>query len=335
MGTVRRELHAIVIIVRSDQKLQLAAADAVTQSRHQGVVLVVGQRFRAEHARISRMHLQYMSSAEHLAHRQARRKARLATFLAILGSIAVAEHVAADLDIEVPTAQVGEVVADADLTRHVAETYAVARGGIAVTQLSVAVNVELQDMPSQDQPRAAAQTVAHLSGVRRHLLAREILAVAVVAPMVGIGHSVSAILVVGRHIDVALARERRAESALGIERTRTVIVPIGYGGGLEILGEQRRLIRTRRDRIVDIGLHGDRIGHIGHQREFLRRADARGVILRHLDLLGHLRRYGGRQAEQRYDICQSLHRQFILAILLLASSTMPSSAGEYPSATLW
>ena len=199
-------------------------------------------------------------------------------------------------------AQTASVISETDLSRHVAEQDLLTRSWITVAQLLVAEYIDLKHVAPHDQSGTAAHAVTHLRDARCNLLAQIVAAVAIVAPMVHVGHGIAAILVVSRDIYVGLARQGHTERTARIERTRTVVIPICDRRRTEILYQHRRLVRTRRNLILYIRLHGDRIGHVGYDGEFLRRLDHRHIILRHLHLLGHLRRRRHRQRRHQQYI---------------------------------
>ena len=172
-----------------------------------------------------------------------------------------------------------------------------------MAQTMVGSKINLQQTLANEKTGTTAYAVIHLHGVTRNLIAEQIMSRTVVAPMVDIGHSVATILVICCKVAIHLTRQRHAYCGTGIERTGTIIVPVGDCGRAELLGHKRGLERTGCNGIIHIGTHHHRVGHIGLNRQFLRSTDRRRIILRHLHLLLHLcLRDKGREQQQCYDI---------------------------------
>ena len=226
-----------------------------------------------------------MTSTKHLGYRS---RCGYVGLIEIAHIYSIEEIRAFSLDIEIPSAKVGKVITKTDLTSGTTELDLLARCRIAVAQTMVGSKINLQQTLADEKTGTTAYAVIHLHGVARNLFAEQIMSRTVVAPMVDIGHSIATILIICCDVTIHLARQRHADGCTGIERTGSIIVPVGDCSRAEVLGHKRGLERTGCDCIIHIGTHHHRIGHIGLDCELLRSANRRRVILRHLHLLLHL-----------------------------------------------
>ena len=175
--------------------------------------------------------------------------------------------------------------------------------------------------------RGDAGAVFHLHGIIvRHA---EIVADIGIAPfVVDIAGQIARRGILRRGVEVQHRIERITRADLQVEGQRAVELPVGYRGGTDRARRQRRAQRQRRNRIVDLGPHLRRIGHVGLHGQLRGALHTRHIGLRNLDLLFDLRRSQLRQRRhQQGGQYHFFHHQFSFAIRALASSTMPSSAG--------
>ena len=206
---------------------------------------------------------------------------------------------------------------------------------VAVQQAVLIAEIAFEQMVSEVLARGHSRTVFHPYRVVLHIEAVRNVGKATL--VVDVAQRIARIGILRGGIEVEHRIERIARTDLQVEGLRTVELPVGHRRGANRPRDERRLERKRRDGIVDFGAHLHRIGHVGGDGQLRSLLDAGYVGLGHLDLLLHLRhRRTGECRHQDDGQQQSLHlAQFSFSIRFFASSTMPSSAGEYPSATLW
>ena len=261
----------------------------------------------------------------------------------------VEEEASAHADLEIRALEVLEVIADPDIQARIAVIVhpprleiALAkvqpRGGpgpVAVEHPVVVGEFSLEHVPSEVFARGNARPVVH---PQRVVFAPEVvLDVGILSLVVHVTDQIARRGVLRRGVEVQHRIERITRTGLQVEGLRTVELPVGYRRRPDRARRERRLQRQRRNRIVDLGADARRVGHIRLDGQFGRASHTRHIGLGHFDLLLDLGRAHPRQRRQQQGGQQQFfHRQFFsFAIRSFASSTIPSSAGEYPSATLW
>lgn len=208
---------------------------------------------------------------------------------------------------------------------------------VAVQQAVLVADMSLEQVASQILAGSHARAVFHPERVILHIEA--VPDVGIAPLVVDVAQRIARIGILRGGVEVQHRIERIARTDLQIEGQRTVELPVGDRRRANRPRIESRLERQRRNRIVDFGAHLHRIGHVGFDGQLRGLLHLRDIGLGHLDLLLHLRhRRAGECRQQGDGQQQSLHlalAQFSFSIRFFASSTMPSSAGEYPSATLW
>ena len=272
----------------------------------------------------------------------------------VIGPRMVAEEQPVERDVEVEALHILEVVAETHLQGELAVVDL--RTGnrllhprahilmprsevdsVAVQQAVLVADVLLEQVASQILAGSHARAVFHPERVILHIEA--VPDVGIAPLVVDVAQRIARIGILRGGVEVQHRIERIARTDLQIEGQRTVELPVGDRRRANRPRIESRLERQRRNRIVDFGAHLHRIGHVGFDGQLRGLLHLRDIGLGHLDLLLHLRhRRAGECRQQGDGQQQSLHlalAQFSFSIRFFASSTMPSSAGEYPSATLW
>ena len=250
----------------------------------------------------------------------------------------VEKHAAPDGDFEIHAAQILEIVAEAHRDVRIAVIghrtgYGIGREvrrevhTVAVVYAVLVGEVALEHVAAEIFTRSGADTVEH---PRRIVLDAKVVPDLGIAPLVvDIAHHIPRPGVLARSIEIQHRIERVAHPGLEVERQRAVEFPVGYRRRADRPRGEGRLQRQRCDRIVDLGTHLHRVGHVGHDGEFRRPLHTRHIGLGHFDPFLDLRaRAPGQCRHQRGYKQHAFHRQFSFAIRSLASSTIPSSAGE-------
>ena len=247
-------------------------------------------------------------------------------------------EVAVQSDLEVQAAQVLEVVAEAEVDGRIAihhprpglegrDERRIGIQSVTVVYPVVVEEVALKHVPAQVLARGHTDAVGHPPRIVAYA---EVVAHVGIAPLVvQIAHDIARRGVLRRGVEVYHRVERIACPDLQVTGQRTVELPVGHRRRAEGPRGEGRAQRQRRDRIVDLGTQLHRIGHVGFDAQLLGTPDTRDVGLRDLDLFLDLGRGTPRQRRQQQGGKDDLlHRQFSFRIRSLASSTMPSSAGE-------
>ncbi len=240
-------------------------------------------------------------------------------------------------DVEIQTAQVAEVVAEAHAHAHLAVTD---HGHVRPRYVDTAVatvaavlvgHFALKGAASEILAGGDPHPVQHAAG--RGLDPETVAQVGVYALVVRISGQIARTRMLRGDVEVAQRIERPPRPQLQIERTMAVELPVGHRSGTYGLHVEARGQRLRSDRIVDVGPQHGRVDHARFERQFQGGCQIRHVVLGHLDVFFHLRPHrGGQQQEQANMQYESLHLlrwyQLSPAMRRRASSTIPSSAGE-------
>ena len=236
---------------------------------------------------------------------------------------------AAQFDVEVEAAQVGEIVADAHMEHgvvvmlpivgHLGEGIIRRRTVVPVTSTQRLRPVEpiimvdavrqvefaFEQTAAEVLARRGAHAVVHPPRDRAHA---EIVAdIGPVAGVIEVADDVARTGILRRGIEIEHRVERRSGADFQIERPRTVELPVGHRSRTERLGREVGRQRRRRDGIVDFGPQTHRVGHIRHDGQLDGLRHLGNVGLGHLDLLGDLRpqrhtakQHGGREDKNSF-----------------------------------
>ena len=331
-------LDLVVVIIGTDLEAHYPALDAVAQRGMYQLLVIFVEGLLSGEPLVTDLGGKAVApeSAGDLRVGFQRGLAGLVVIVRPLGM--VEKHAAPDGDFEIHAAQILEIVAEAHRDVRIAVIghrtgYGIGRDvrrevhTVAVVHAVLVGEVALEHVAAEIFTRSGADAVEH---PRRIVLDAEVVPDLGIAPLVvDIAHHIPCPGVLARSIEIQHRIERVAHPGLEVERQRAVEFPVGYRRGTDRPRGEGGLQRQRRDRIVDLGTHLHRIGHVGYDSEFRRSLHTRHIGLGHFDPFLDLRaRAPGQCRHQRGYKQHVFHRQFSFAIRSLASSTIPSSAGE-------